>query len=152
MGGASSTVSVDLAGATLEWGRKNLELNGFALDQHEFVSVDAATYIRRARKEERDFDLIIVDPPSFAHGRKRGQDFSIARDLPELLRDACGLLRQGGVMMVSTNLRKMSHAGLRKRIKEGAGKRRHRIMERAKLPGDFAIDPDHAKTMFVQFD
>ena len=151
-GGASSTVSVDLAGAALEWGKKNLELNGFAADQHEFESVDAATYFRRARKEGRDFDLIIMDPPSFSHGRKRGQDFSVARDLPELVREACGLLRKGGVMMVSTNLRKMSHAGLRKHIKEGAGKRRHRIIEKPKLPGDFAIDPDHAKTMFVQFD
>jgi len=152
MGGASSTVSVDLAGAALEWGKKNFELNGFPLDQHEFVSVDAATYFRRARKEERDFDFVIIDPPSFAHGRKRGQDFSVARDLPDLIREACGVLRKGGMMMVSTNLRKMSHAGLRKHIKDGAGKRRPRIIEKPELPGDFAIDPDHAKTMIVQLD
>jgi len=148
----ASTTSVDLAQPALDWGRRNFELNGVAPDLHEFVHADAAGYLKRARKADRAFDVIIIDPPSFAHGRKRGQDFHLARDLPELVGDAASVLREGGVIMISTNLRKMAHSGLRKRIKAGVSGRKHRVLAQPPLPGDFAVDPDHAKTVFVQFD
>lgn len=151
LGGATTTTSVDLAQPALDWGRRNFELNGLLPDPHEFIQSDATSYFRRARKQQRAFDLIILDPPSFAHGRRRGQDFSVARDLPELVREAASILRPGGAMMIATNLRKLAYSGLRKRIKEGATGRRHRFTEKPDLPGDFAVDPDHAKTMFVQF-
>lgn len=152
LGGATTTTSVDLAQPALDWGRRNFELNGLSPDPHEFVQSDALSYFKRARKQQREFDLIIIDPPSFAHGRRRGQDFSVARDLPELVREAASILRTGGVVMISTNLRKLSYSALRKHIKEGATGRRHRFTDKPDLPGDFAVDPDHAKTMFVQFD
>ncbi len=152
MGGARSSVSVDLASPALAWGRQNFELNGLRSDDHTFVKSDAVGYLKRATRDKKLFDIIILDPPSFAHGKKRGQTFSIARDLPDLVRAAGGVLREGGTMMVSTNLRKMSHRALRTLIKEGATGRRHRFVEKPPLPGDFSVDPDHAKTFFVKFD
>lgn len=152
VGGARSTVSVDLAQPALDWGKRNFEINGLALDHHEFIASDAGSYLNRAKRDEKLFDVIILDPPSFAHGKKRGQSFSIARDLPDLIRSAGGLLREGGTMMVSTNLRKMSHRALRTLIKQGAAGRRHHFIEKPPLPADFSLDPDHAKTFFVKFD
>ena len=105
----------------------------------------------RAGRQERRFDLIIIDPPSFAHGRRRGQDFSVARDLTSLVAAALPVLRSGGTMMVSSNLRKMSLSGLRARVRAAAGDRRCRVIDTPPLPVDFAVDPDHAKTVFVEF-
>ncbi len=152
VGKARSTVSVDLANPALDWGKQNFEANGLDLDNHEFIQADAASYLKRAKRNEKLFDIIILDPPSFAHGKKRGQSFSITRDLPNLVRAASDILREGGTMMVSTNLRKMSHKALRTLIKQGATGRRHRFVEKPPLPEDFAMDPDHAKTFFVKFD
>lgn len=151
VGKAASTVSVDLAGKHLEWGRENFALNGLDTEAHEFAQADSAEYLRRAQRQERSFDLIILDPPSFAHGRKRGQDFSVARDLTPLVAECLAVLRPGGVMMVSTNLRRMSAAGLKQRVRAAAKGRRCRVIETPPLPDDFAVDPDHAKTLFVEF-
>jgi len=151
-GGAKSTVSVDVSPKHLDWGRANFTLNGLDLDVQTFVKSDAADYLRRAERQGKSFDVIVLDPPTFAHGRKRGQTFSVERDLADLFQAAASLLNPGGLMMVSTNFRKLSWRSLREQVKRGAGKRKHRVIESSPLPVDFAADPDHAKTMFVRFD
>jgi len=151
-GGARSTTSVDLSVKYLDWGRGNFELNGLNLADHEFLPSDAIEFLKFARRKQRRFDLILLDPPSFSHGRKRGKDFSIDRDLPALVRAAADVLRENGVIMVSSNLRRMSEKALTERVRAGAAGRRHRISARPRLPIDFAADPAHAKTLFVAFD
>ncbi len=151
-GGAASTVSVDLSGKTLDWGRENFAANHLPLDGHSFVTADVMDFLKRARREDRSFDAVIVDPPSFAHGRKRGRSFSITRDLPELLSGVVALLRPKGVLMLSTNHRRSRVPELRRFMKQGAGGRRFHVLETPKLTSDYAMDPDHAKTLIVQFE
>ena len=151
-GGAASTVSVDLSGKTLDWGRENFAANHLPLDGHSFITADVMDFLKRARREDRSFDVVIVDPPSFAHGRKRGRSFSIARDLPELLSGVVALLRPKGVLMLSTNHRRSRLPELRRFMKQGAGGRRFHVLETPKLTSDYAMDPDHAKTLIVQFE
>ncbi len=149
-GGASSTTSVDVSPKHLEWGRSNFALNGVDLTAHQFIRSDAAEYLKRAKRQGKEFDIIVLDPPSFAHGRKSKHDFSILEDLGELVTSACELLRTGGVMMISTNHRKMSLRDLLRRVREGFGSRPCDILATPPLPPDFAVDPDHAKTVFVR--
>ena len=149
-GGAKSTVSVDLSPKHLEWGRTNFTLNGLDLANHLFIRSDAADYLKRAKRQEKAFDLIVIDPPSFAHGKSSSGDFSIMTDLPKLVSAALEVLRPGGTIMVSTNYRRMSLSGLKERVLQGAGARRAKITSAPPLPPDFAVDRDHAKTIFVQ--
>lgn len=149
-GGAKSTVSVDLSPKNLEWGRTNFALNGIELADHTFIRSDAADYLKRAKRQGLAFDLIIIDPPSFAHGKSSGGDFSIMTDLPKLVSNAVDVLRPGGTIMVSTNYRRMSLAGLKERVRQGAGSRRMKITSAPPLPPDFAVDRDHSKTVFAQ--
>ena len=151
-GGATSTVSVDLSGKILDWGRENFASNHLPLDGHSFITADVIDFLKRAQRENQSFDMIVVDPPSFAHGRKRGRSFSFSQDLPDLLRSVVALLRPDGVIMLSTNHRRSRLAELRQFMKQGAGRRRFHVWETPKLPADFAIDPDHAKTLIVQFE
>lgn len=150
VGGAKSTISVDISPKHLEWGRTNFTINGLDLTTHQFIRSDAAEYLKRAKRQGKDFDIIILDPPSFAHGRKSKDDFSILDDLAGLVSSAGEVLRSGGVMMVSTNHRKLSRRGLLERIRQGVGSRRCEVIATPPLPPDFAVDPDHAKTVFMR--
>jgi 23S rRNA G2069 N7-methylase RlmK/C1962 C5-methylase RlmI len=159
-GGARSTTSVDLSPSHLEWGRRNFALNHLDPAGHEFIPSDAAEFLRRALRQNRSFDLVILDAPTFAHGRKRGKSFSITRDLPELVCGVLAVLAPGGIIMVSTNNRRLSLKRLKGMIARGVkasgagqGAERSvsdlRIINAPSLPLDFAVDRDHAKTLFV---
>jgi len=154
VGGAKSTISVDVSPKHLEWGRTNFTLNGIELAvdiaDHQFIRSDAMEYLKRAKRQGKEFDIIILDPPSFAHGRKSKDDFSILEDLAGLVNSAGDVLRSGGTMMVSTNHRKLSRRGLLDRVRQGCGLQRCEVLDTPPLPPDFAVDPDHAKTMFVR--
>ena len=150
IGGAKSTVSVDLSPKHLEWGRTNFALNHVDLAEHSFIRSDAFDYLKRAKRQEKFFDLIVIDPPSFAHGNSQGGDFSIMTDLPRLVSAAIGQLRPGGAMMISTNYRRLSLVGLKERALQGAGARRAKIISTPPLPPDFSVDRDHAKTVFLR--
>lgn len=152
VGGAKSTTSVDVSVKNLEWGKANFALNHVDLANHTFIKSDAMDYLARAKRQEKAFDLIVIDPPSFAHGRGSKKDFSIANDLPELISAAVDVLRPGGGMMVSTNFRKMSLRDLKELVRRGSGRRRGKVVDAPVLPLDFAIDRDHAKTIFLKYD
>lgn len=151
-GGAVQAVSVDLSPKALDWGRANFALNGLDPDAHTFVKSDATSYLKRAARQARQFDIIVLDPPTFAHGRRAKRSFSVSRDLPALVSGAMDVMRPGGVLLVSTNSRQISLYALRQKIKQGAHGRPYHVTDTPPLPADFAIDKDHAKTVFVQLD
>ena len=68
-GGASHVVTVDLAAPAIADAEANAALNGGA-DRHEGVVADAFDYLEQAEKSGRTWDVVIVDPPSFAPSRK----------------------------------------------------------------------------------
>ncbi|MHC5112189.1 MAG: class I SAM-dependent methyltransferase [Planctomycetota bacterium] len=148
-GGAAQTVSVDLSARHLDWGRENFDLNGMQSDAYEFVQAEASEFIRRARKQERLFHIIIIDAPTFAHGRRRGKSFSFTRDLPAFLRDATGILHEGGTLLLGSNNRKLTYKSFKSLVHEGLGNRRAERVEPCPLPADFASDRDHSKSMLV---
>ncbi len=150
LGGAKSTQSVDISGKSIEWGRENFELNGIDTADHTFVCADAMEHLKYAKRHQETFDIIIVDAPTFAHGKQRKRSFSIERDLSSLVASACDVLRPEGILLVSTNFRRMRQRGLVDRVREGIGKRKHRVLSQPKLPIDFAVDPDHAKSVIVK--
>jgi len=150
-GGAAKVVSVDLSGKHLDRGRENFLLNDLHPSAHEFVRSDVMDYIARADRRERGFDLVILDPPTFAHGRQPSRSFSVTRDMAELLRRSFLLLRPGGIAMICTNHRRTTWRALRGAAHAAARGRKHEILDSPGLPLDFAVDRDHAKTILVQF-
>jgi hypothetical protein len=52
--------------------------------------------------------------------------------------------------MISINHRRMSHKDLRARVNQGLAGRRHEIIVSPSLPPDFAMDPDHAKSLWIR--
>jgi 23S rRNA (cytosine1962-C5)-methyltransferase len=151
-GGASETVSVDLSKRHLEWGKQNFAANGLSPDGHVFVRTDASEYLKRAARHGWHFDLIIIDPPTFARMKHPRRTFAITSGLQPLLEQAILVLKSGGHLLVSTNARELSTRWLATQITEATDRRRFRVIATPTLPLDFAGDPDFAKSLLVRFD
>jgi 23S rRNA (cytosine1962-C5)-methyltransferase len=65
-GGAKEVVTFDSSKPALELAEKNLELNGFGEAPSELIKGDAFAYLKEI---DRQFDTIVLDPPSLAHKR-----------------------------------------------------------------------------------
>ncbi len=66
LGGATRVTSVDIAAPAIAAIEKNLVLSGLDPAAHERVAADAFEFLARAKAQGRRWDLVIVDPPSFA--------------------------------------------------------------------------------------
>jgi len=69
-GGASQIVSCDIAPHTSADAIQNFTLNGFDPDQHEFLTQDCFELLTTYAQQGRKFDIIVLDPPSFARSIK----------------------------------------------------------------------------------
>ena len=149
-GGARSTVNVDISRKSLEWGKENFCANGLALDDHTFINDNAFDYFKRAQRQRRTFDLIVIDPPSFARAKRGRRVFTVEKDLQRLVAGAVSLLTPDGLLLVSTNYRGASRKWLREQINAAAGSRGVTRVSTPSPPIDFAASPDHAKTVIVR--
>jgi 23S rRNA (cytosine1962-C5)-methyltransferase len=64
--GATEVTSVDLAKPAMEEAERNWQLNGLPGARHHTSASDAFAFLEEARAAKRSWDLVIVDPPSFA--------------------------------------------------------------------------------------
>ena len=95
-GGAKRVVHVDSSEEALEMAKANVELNGFPVRDENFVEGDVFEVLRKWRQEGRLFDLIILDPPKFAHSKEQVDD--AVRGYKDINLMAMGLLRPGGIL------------------------------------------------------
>ncbi len=95
-GGATSAINVDTSAEALRRGRENLSRNGFDGAQVEDRVGDAFQLLRQMRRQERRFDLIVLDPPKFAFTRRDVQ--RAARGYKDINLQAFHLLRPGGLL------------------------------------------------------
>ena len=65
--GAERVVAVDLSELALEVGKRNEELNG--LSGIEWVQANAFDYLRELDTKGEKFDVVVIDPPSFAKNK-----------------------------------------------------------------------------------
>ena len=135
MGGAVETTSVDLAKRSRELSEAHFVANGLALDAHRFVVMDVFDYYKYAKRHDLSYDVIVLDPPSFARNKKR--TFSVAKDYHRLVSEALEILNTGGTLILSTNAANVTKEKFKKQIEKGFQGRKHRYIEEYGLPGDF---------------
>lgn len=151
-GGASRTVSVDASVGPLEEGRLNLEANGLGGSHHEMVAADALVWMQRAQKRGELFDLIVLDPPSFA--TTRTSRFSALSDYRAVAALALKLLAKGGRLLACTNSRKIPRARFRRHLHEAMREAGHVAVQVKDLPdpSDFPAPfgtESHLKSVLV---
>jgi len=95
-GGAKQVVSVDLSAPALEAAVRNMVHNNLTVE-HETIAEDAFDVLARMASQKQLFDMVIIDPPMFAHNEKQvGAAISSYRKLTHL---ALGVLRKGGTLV-----------------------------------------------------
>lgn len=70
LGGARRVTSVDIAAPAIAAAQDNFRRSGLVPADHGFHAVDAFEFLTRAAADGRRWDLVIVDPPSFAPSEK----------------------------------------------------------------------------------
>jgi len=115
----SRGTNVDVSARYLEWGRRNLALNGLEPSSARFFRMDAFEYLAyAARHPEERFDLVILDPPTFAAGdRRRGvKPWKALDDYPALVQAALRVLAPGGSVFAASNTRELAGNGALARL------------------------------------
>ncbi len=75
---------VDASKGMVDWARKNAALNGLEEKPVRWIVDDVTKFLEREIRRDRQYDLVILDPPSYGRGAK-GEIFKIENDLPPLL-------------------------------------------------------------------
>ncbi|NKQ35720.1 MAG: class I SAM-dependent rRNA methyltransferase [Chloroflexi bacterium] len=96
VGGAAQVTHIDSAIPVLEQAERNAALNNFTRPQDEYLAGDAFEILRDYRDTGQQFDVIVLDPPKFAHGRR--DERRAARGYKDLNWLALRLLRPGGLL------------------------------------------------------
>jgi 23S rRNA (cytosine1962-C5)-methyltransferase len=151
-GGAAQTVSVDASRGALSWGAENLEQNAFVAPEDRLIDADALVWLKQAKKRGDLFDLVVLDPPSYA--TTKTSRFSAADDLPELAAQAMSVLAPGGRLLACTNHRGISPTKFRKQMHEAARQSGKTIVQMKDLPEPADFPPPwgegaHLKSLLI---
>lgn len=148
MGGASQTTSVDLAKRSRDLSEAHFRANDLAIDHHHFLVMDVFDYFKYAKRKGLSYDIIVLDPPSFARNKK--QTFSVARDYHRLIAQALDILSPEGIIIASTNASNVSLEAFKKEIEKGFGACKHRYLETYRLPSDFVSNKKDESSNYLK--
>ena len=141
LGGAKSTVSIDLSKRALERGRDNLARNGIVPGaQHQLLREEVKAWLGRALRRGEQYDLVVLDPPTFASAEGK-HSFRSVRDYAEVARDALRLLAPAGVLLAVTNHRGTRQEDLRRILRRAAGLAERRVTQLKDLASPLECPP-----------
>jgi 23S rRNA (cytosine1962-C5)-methyltransferase len=116
--GASLVTSVDASQGYIDWSKSNFGVNRLNPKRHEFIVGDCLAVLGDLAQENRKYDIVLMDPPSFSTtARSR---FTTRGGTSDLVTAALKLLTDGGLLIASSNHRKMDVADYLKELRRGA--------------------------------
>lgn len=148
MGGASHTTSVDLVKRSRELSQAHFQANGLSTDEHRFIVMDVFEYFKYAKRKDLTYDVIVLDPPSFARNKK--QTFSVAKDYHKLISQSLEILNPGGIIIASTNAANVSRQKFTEQIDKGFAGRSYQILNKYGLPADFAYNKKDESSNYLK--
>ena len=148
MGGASQTTSVDLAKRSRELSQAHFQANGISTGDHRFIVMDVFEYFKYAKRKGLTYDVIVLDPPSFARNKK--QTFSVAKDYHKLISQSLEILNSRGIIIASTNAANVSRQKFTEQIDKGFAGRSYQILNKYGLPADFAYNKKDESSNYLK--
>ena len=117
--------------------------------------MDVFKYFKYAVKKNLKFDMVILDPPSFARSKKFV--FSAEKDYKDLLKEAIAITEKNGVIVASTNASNFDMNKFKGYIKTAfkESNEQYSLMEEFSLPEDFRTikafpEGDYLKVCFIR--
>jgi len=134
--GAARVETVDLSATAISRCQDNFRANELPVDAHGFWVEDTFSALDRFRRAGEVFDLIVLDPPSFARGPKGV--WSVEKELSRVVAGCLRVLEPGGWILVATNQGSMSPREFQKHIQAASLKvgRRLRLVHQGTTPHD----------------
>ncbi len=154
-GGASQTTSVDLANRSLSKTREQFSVNDIDPETQIIIVEDVFKYFKYAVKKELKFDMVVLDPPSFARSKKF--TFSASKDYTNLLKEAIAITEKEGMIVASTNCSSFNIQRFKSFIDSAFSQMgdRYTILEEYTLPKDFRTiatfkEGNYLKVVFIK--
>ncbi|MDX2494048.1 MAG: class I SAM-dependent methyltransferase, partial [Desulfuromusa sp.] len=116
--GAKEVTSIDVSAKYLDVARENFSINRLNPKRHEFIVGDVFAELSKMETQQRRFDIILFDPPSFSTTKK--SRFSTYGGTSKLVAATLPLLESGGLLMSSSNHQKVSWDDYLKELRRGA--------------------------------
>ncbi|PAE15965.1 RlmI/RlmK family 23S rRNA methyltransferase [Virgibacillus sp. 7505] len=150
LGGATKTTSVDVAKRSLPKTIEQFAVNEIDYEAQDIKVMDVFDYFRYADRHDLKFDVVVLDPPSFARTKKI--TFSTAKDYPKLLKDALKITNQGGIIIASTNNASFNMKKFKSFIDKAFTETntRYRILEEHQLPEDFTVPHNYPEFNYLK--
>ncbi|MBN8202277.1 MULTISPECIES: class I SAM-dependent rRNA methyltransferase [Bacillaceae] len=155
LGGAVKTTSVDLANRSKSKTIEMFSVNGIDFEAQDIIVEDVFNYFKYAVRKKLKFDMVILDPPSFARSKKH--TFSARKDYPDLLAQAIQITEKNGIIVASSNCSTFNMKKFKDFIKKAFAQTgdRYKILEEFTLPEDFRTikefkEGDYLKVAFIQ--
>jgi 23S rRNA (guanine2445-N2)-methyltransferase / 23S rRNA (guanine2069-N7)-methyltransferase len=137
LGGAVSSLSIDLSHTYNDWTLDNLQLNGLRGEHNVVLRADCREWLATQSRERGGpgFDLIFLDPPTFSNSKRMEGVLDLQRDHHELIEACMRLLAADGLLVFSTNAQRFKlEPTLAQRFAV-------RDVTRASVPFDFERNP-----------
>lgn len=128
LGGAEGSLSIDMSNTYLEWAQRNFDLNGINSNRHRLLRADCLEWLASA---DGEYDLILLDPPTFSNSKNMDEVLDIQRDHVHLVDQAMSILSREGTLLFSNNFRRFKLAP------ELAQRYRVEDISAASIPPDF---------------
>lgn len=149
LAGASSVTCVDSSAHALEWVGENARRNGVA-ERVNSEQGDAVDFLKACRDSRRQFDLILLDPPSLIPRRKfHTQGLKSYHQLNQL---ALKLLSDEGILITSSCSSHLQPAELWEVVVSAARHdgRQVQILEQGHQGPDHPIHPSMPETQYLK--
>jgi 23S rRNA (cytosine1962-C5)-methyltransferase len=124
--GAASITACDQAGEAIRAAQRNFALNGLDPAPHTFLAEDCFEVLQQYAAEGRRFDVVILDPPSFA--RDRQSRHAAERAYVRLNRLALGCVEPGGILASASCTGQVSPVAFHQILAEAARRAGKRLL------------------------
>ena len=150
-GGAASVASLDISQHALDSAKRNFALNPQLTCPHEMIRADVFDWIRESR---RNFDLIVLDPPSLA--KRESERADAMRAYSKLIGSAIERLNRGGILVAascSAHVHADEFFDLARRAAQSSGRKFQELKTTRHAPDHPVTFPegDYLKCIYLKF-
>jgi 23S rRNA (cytosine1962-C5)-methyltransferase len=150
-GGAAEVISVDIGRGLAEAAADNIALNRLDAGRHSFVTEDCFSLLDGYVKAGRHFQMVILDPPSFA--RAKGSAYAALRAYTRLNALAMRCVEPGGLLVTSSCTSQVGPEAFRSMLGEAAtaAQRRAQIICEVGQPADHPVPACFPEGRYLKF-
>ncbi len=150
-GGARAVVSADIGRGLAEAAATNITLNRLDAARHSFVTGDCFELLARYAEEGRRFDLVILDPPSFAKSKQNR--YAALRAYTKLNALALRCVRPGGLLATASCTSQVGPEAFKELLATAgaSAERRLQIIHEAGQPLDHPVPAYFPEGRYLKF-